>query len=77
MLRRLLLSLVGKTEGRICLEGLSQNKIREWIRSTEGINVKGNNANNIKCPKMKSVVNKDISTILQIYSLAAKLPTYK
>lgn len=74
--RRRRLSFVGNTEGRICLEGRSQNKIREWIRSMEGIKVKGNNPNRIKCPSMKSVVNTDISTILQTYSRAARFPTY-
>lgn len=74
---RLFLSFVGNTDGRICLEGLNQNKISEWIRSIEGINVNGNSPNRIKCPRMKSVVNTDISTILQMYSLAARFPTYE
>lgn len=46
--RRLLRSFVGSTEGRICLDGLNQNKISEWIRSMDGINVIGNKPNKIK-----------------------------
>lgn len=45
---RFLRSFVGNTAGLICLDGLSQNKMSEWILSIDGIKAIGNSKNRMK-----------------------------